>query len=144
MAITFKSTDSSTSEMMVEMNSTPLIDVMLVLLIMLIITIPIPLQSVNIEMPSGPAQEQTTEPLVVHIAVTGKNAITWNDQALANRADLEQRLLFVSKASVQPEIHISAAANAPYETVAMVLAASQRQGLEKIGIVGTEQFARPQ
>ena len=141
MAITFKSSDNTSSEMMVEMNSTPLIDVMLVLLVMLIITIPIPLQSVNIEMPSGPAQEQTTEPVVVKIAVTGKNAITWNDQPLSNRADLEQRLLFVSKASVQPEIHISAAATAPYETVATVLAASQRLGLEKIGIVGTEQFA---
>lgn len=138
MAINFKNTTAPQDDVMVEMNSTPLIDVMLVLLVMLIITIPIPLQSVNIEMPAGPAQEQVQEPVVVRIKVTGKNAMSWNDTPLANRADLERRLLLASKASVQPEIHISSDPKAPYETVATVLASSQRLGLEKIGIVGTE------
>jgi biopolymer transport protein ExbD len=142
MALNFKNQEATTDEVMVEMNSTPLIDVMLVLLVMLIITIPIPLQSINIEMPSGPAQEQTEEPKLVRIMVTGKNALLWNDVPIATRTELEQRLALASKESVQPEIHIGAAPAAPYETVAAVLAASQRLGLEKIGIVGTEQFSK--
>jgi biopolymer transport protein ExbD len=143
MALTFKNQAATTEDVMVEMNSTPLIDVMLVLLVMLIITIPIPLQSINIEMPSGPAPTQTEEPQVMRIMVTAKNAVLWNDVPVATRTELEQRLELASKESVQPEIHIGALPAAPYETVAAVLAASQRLGLEKIGIVGTEQFAKP-
>jgi biopolymer transport protein ExbD len=142
MALSFKSSTAQDAEIMVEMNSTPLIDVMLVLLVMLIITIPIPLQSVNVQMPAGPAQEVVKEPVIVKIKVGADNQLRWNEEAVANRADLEQRLLLASKIEPQPEIHISAEANAPYESVAMVLAVSQRLGMEKMGITGTEQFSK--
>lgn len=142
MALSFKTHSTQDADIMVEMNSTPLIDVMLVLLVMLIITIPIPLQSVNVQMPAGPAQEVVQEPVVVKIRVSANNQLRWNDDALTGRADLEQRLLMANKTQPQPEIHISAEANAPYESVAMVLASSQRLGLEKMGITGTEQFSK--
>lgn len=127
-------------DMMVEMNTTPLIDVMLVLLVMLIITIPIQLHSVNLEMPVG-APQPLVEPQIVRIDVTAANQIVWNGEPLDGRAGLEARLLAAAGQPVQPEIHVRPDRAARYDVVALVLAASQRQGLQKVGVVGSEQFA---
>ncbi|CAN5759632.1 biopolymer transporter ExbD [soil metagenome] len=129
-------------EVMVEMNTTPLIDVMLVLLVMLIITIPIQLHSVNIDMPSGMPPPQLVEPEVVSIDVTPTNEVLWNGEVLAGRDALEAKLQAAAGMPVQPEIHVRPNRAARYDTVARVLAASQRYGLVKIGIVGSEQFAQ--
>jgi len=124
------------------MNITPLIDVLLVLLVMLIITIPIQLHSVNKEMPAGMPPTMTTEPLVVKIEVSAQNQLLWNGEPLAGRAMLYQRLQAAAQLSEQPEIHILPDRSAKYDTVVAVLTASQQMGLQKIGVVGLDQYAR--
>ena len=131
------------AEVMVEINTTPLVDVLLVLLVMLIITIPIQLHSVNIEMPGSNAPPPPVQPEVVLIDVTPAGTFTWNGEALATRADLDARLQQAANAQpAQPEIHLRPNARAKYDAVAAALASAQRAGLTKIGIVGSEQFAR--
>ena len=129
-------------EVMMDINTTPLIDVMLVLLIMLIITIPVQLHSINLDMPVGTPPQQK-KPSIVHIEVDARNQVSWNGKALADRAALDTQLIQAKAQEPQPELHIKAQAKAKYEAVAGVLASAQRQGLTKIGIVGTEQFAAP-
>ncbi len=124
------------------MNITPLIDVLLVLLVMLIITIPIQLHSVNMEMPAGMPPTMTTEPLVVKIEVSAQNQLLWNGEPLAGRAMLYQRLQAAAQLSEQPEIHILPDRSAKYDSVVAVLTASQQMGLQKIGVVGLDQYAR--
>jgi len=127
-------------DLMSEMNTTPLIDVMLVLLVMLIITIPIQLHSVNMNLPKPAAQQVQTKPLVIKVDITDGNQILWNGIVVADKVALKEKLDEVAHAfpdvQTQPEIHIKASDNAKYDTVAGVLAAAQRAGLKKIGIVG--------
>jgi biopolymer transport protein ExbD len=84
----------------------------------------------------------TTEPLVVRIEVTDRNQLLWNGEALAGRAMLNQRLTAAAQLPVQPEIHIRAQRTAKYDTVAAVLTAAQQLGLQKIGVVGLDEYAR--
>jgi biopolymer transport protein ExbD len=137
MGMNIGSNPMSEPEVMMDINTTPLIDVMLVLLIMLIITIPAQLHSVNLDMPTGKSPAKLVEPEVI-IDATG--AVLWNQQALADRASLELRLRQAKAQVVQPELHIKAHPKAKYEAVAGVLASAQRLGLTKLGIVGSEQF----
>ena len=128
-------------EVMMDINTTPLIDVMLVLLIMLIITIPMQLHSINLDMPTGtppPAIKKTT---IVRIEIDARNVVRWNDKTLADRAELDALLQQASQQQPQPEVHIKPQGKAKYEAVAGVLASAQRNGLTKLGIVGSEQFA---
>lgn len=141
MGIHLRSSDDSDPEVMVDINTTPLVDVMLVLLVMLIITIPIQLHSVNIEMPGGPPPLRQAPPEIVKLDVTRNGQVLWNGQPLADRAALEARLQAAAGQAEQPEIHLRPDRAARYDAVAAVLAASQRYGLQKIGIVGSEQFA---
>ena len=129
-------------EVMMDINTTPLIDVMLVLLIMLIITIPMQLHAINLDMPAG-SPPPTKKSNVVHIDVDARSVVNWNGKPLADRAALDALLQEAKAQEPQPELHIKAQAKAKYEAVAAVLASAQRQGLTKIGIVGTEQFAGP-
>jgi len=124
------------------MNITPLIDVLLVLLVMLIITIPIQLHSMNMELPIGLAPPPVTEPLVVKIDVDANSRIVWNGEPLADRASLEQRLTQAARQAEQPEIHVQPDRATAYDTVAAILASAQRLGLQKIGVVGLEAYAR--
>jgi biopolymer transport protein ExbD len=126
----------------IEINTTPLIDVMLVLLIMLIITIPVQLDAVNLNLPTGTPPPSDLKPEVVRIDVDAANVISWNGEVVAAPAELERRLAEQAARAVQPELHLRPDRMARYETVARVLAAAQRSGLTRIGIVGTEQFAR--
>jgi biopolymer transport protein ExbD len=132
--------EESEAEVMVEMNTTPLIDVMLVLLVMLIITIPIQLHSVNLELPSASAPPPLVEPQVVKIDVLPGGQVLWNGEALAGRAALEAKLAAAAAQPDAPEIHLRPDRSAKYDTVAGVLAAAQRHGLAKVGLVGSEQF----
>ena len=141
MAIHISSDNGSDEpEVMIEMNTTPLIDVMLVLLVMLIITIPIQLHSVNLEMPSTSAPPPPHDPEVVKVDVTPANLVLWNGEPVPDRAALDAKLAAAAAQAEQPELHIRPDKAAKYDTVASVLAASQRAGLLKIGIVGSEQF----
>ena len=128
-------------EVMIEMNATPLIDVMMVLLIMLIITIPAQLHSVNLDMPAASKAPPKTDPVVVRLEVSASDVVSWNGRPLADRSELEVRLQEAAAQQPQPEIHIRSHARARYATVAGVLASAQRKGLTRLGIVGSEQFA---
>ena len=132
--------EESDAEVMVEMNTTPLIDVMLVLLVMLIITIPVQLHSVNLEMPSASAPPPQVEPRVVRIDVLPGGQVVWNGVALAGRETLDAKLAEAAAQADAPEIHLRPDRSAKYDTVAGVLAAAQRHGLAKVGLVGSEQF----
>lgn len=128
-------------EVMMEINTTPLIDVMLVLLIMLIITIPAQLHSVNLDLPVAAPSTKKVEPVVIKIEVDANNQIAWNGKALASREELQSKLQEASQREPQPELHVRSHAKAKYETTMAVMANAQRLGLKKLGIVGAEQFA---
>lgn len=128
-------------EVMMDINTTPLIDVMLVLLIMLIITIPVQLHSINLDMPTGTPPPAIKKPTIVRIEIDARNVVHWNDKTLTDRAELDALLQIASQQQPQPEVHIKPQGKAKYEAVAGVLASAQRNGLTKLGIVGSEQFA---
>ena len=127
-------------ELMMDINTTPLIDVMLVLLIMLIITIPAQLHAVNLDMPVASTTPPPKPPQIVRIDIDANSVISWNGQALADRAALQAQLAQAASLQPQPELHIRSHAKAKYEAVAGVMASAQRMGLTKLGIVGSEQF----
>ena len=131
---------SGEPEVMVDINTTPLIDVMLVLLIMLIITIPIQTHAVKLNMPAGTPPPPTVPPEVVTIELDFDGTILWNGQVLPDRPTLEARLQGAAMAANQPEIHLRPNKLVKYEHVAMVMASAQRLGLKKIGVIGNEQF----
>jgi biopolymer transport protein ExbD len=131
---------TSDPEVMMDINTTPLIDVMLVLLVMLIITIPIQLHSVNLNMPIGNPPPPLVLPEVVKIDIDPSSVVYWNGLPVADRAALEENLKAASAQAVQPELHLRPDKNAKYAVVAGVMASAQRLGLTKIGIVGSEQF----
>ena len=141
MAMNVGSSSSDEPEVMMEINTTPLIDVMLVLLIMLIITIPMQLHSINLDMPTGTPPPAIKKPTIVLIEIDARNVVRWNDKTLADRAELDALLQQASQQQPQPEVHIKPQGKAKYEAVAGVLASAQRNGLTKLGIVGSEQFA---
>ena len=124
-----------------DINTTPLIDVMLVLLIMLIITIPVQLHSINLDMPTGTPPPAIKKPTIVRIEIDARNVVHWNEKTLTDRAELDTLLQLASQQQPQPEVHIKPQGKAKYEAVAGVLASAQRNGLTKLGIVGSEQFA---
>ena len=129
-------------DVMVEINTTPLIDVMLVLLIMLIVTIPIQLHSVNLNMPVGTPPPRTADPQVVTIDIDFEGTVLWNGEALPDRQALEARLMRAATLPEQPEVHIRPNKLVEYKAVAAVLASAQRLGVTKLGMVGHEQFVR--
>ena len=128
-------------EVMMDINTTPLIDVMLVLLIMLIITIPAQLHSVNLDMPVATTTPHKTDPVVNRIDIDADSSMRWNGQALPDRQALTTRLTEAAALQPQPELHIRSHAKAKYEAAVAVLAGAQRAGLTKLGIVGSERFA---
>lgn len=129
-------------DVMVDINTTPLIDVMLVLLIMLIITIPIQLHSVNLNMPVGHPPPPLTPPVVVQVDVDFDGSIFWNGAPVPDRDALERHLLEVAQQPDQPEVHLRPNKLAQYRVVAEVMASAQRIGVTKIGLVGNEQFVK--
>jgi len=128
------------SEVMVDINTTPLIDVMLVLLIMLIITIPVQNHSVKLDMPSGNPPPQTVKPEVIEVGVDFDGTIYWDGVVVPDRATLEADLQAAAQKEPQPELHLHPDKLAKYGYVAEVLAEAQRLGLVKIGFVGNEQY----
>ena len=132
--------DGGDPEPIMDVNTTPLIDVMLVLLIMLIITIPIQTHAVKLDMPAGNPPPPLTPPEVVTIDVDFDGTIYWNDQVVPDRASLEARLVSAAAEPVQPEVHLRPNKLVTYRYVAAVMASAQRLGVTKIGLVGGEQF----
>ena len=141
MAMQVGNSGSDEAEVMIDINTTPLIDVMLVLLIMFIITIPIQTHAVKMNMPV-PSKNQTPPkpPVIIRIDVDFDGTIGWNGETIPDRATLESRLQQVAAEADQPEVHLRPNKLVTYKVVAMILASAQRLGVTKIGIVGNEQF----
>ncbi len=132
---------SGDDEVMVDINTTPLIDVMLVLLIMFIITIPIQTHAVKMNMPTpNNAAPPPKPPEIIRIDVDFDGTIGWNGEIIPDRATLESRLSQVAATPDQPEVHLRPNKLVTYKVVAMIMASAQRLGVTKIGIVGNEQF----
>ncbi|MFI4941270.1 MAG: ExbD/TolR family protein [Burkholderiales bacterium] len=127
-------------DVMIEMNMTPLIDVMLVLIIMLIITIPIQNHAVNLNLPVGTPPPPLRPPVVVTVDVDFDGTISWNGVTVPDRATLESKLQEVAATPDQPEVHLRPNKLVAYKSVAAVMASAQRLGVTKIGMVGNEQF----
>ena len=125
---------------MMDINTTPLIDVMLVLIIMLIITIPIQTHAVKMNMPVGPSAAPPKPPEIVRVDIDFDGTIGWNGTIVTDRTDLENRLAQVAALPDQPELHLRPNKLVSYKVVAMVMASAQRLGVTKIGLVGNEQF----
>lgn len=130
------SLSQSPDEPFSEMNTTPLIDVMLVLLIMFIITLPMITHSVNLNVGSGPASAAALEPIRIGIDFDG--TITLNGSEVASFSVLENYLATEGQKAEQRELHVRADQRAKYDTVAKVLAIAQRNGLQRIGIEGND------
>ena len=127
-------------EVMMDINTTPLIDVMLVLLIMLIITIPIQLHAVNMDMPVGNPPPPLVKPEVVKIDIDPSSIVYWNGIAVTQPGELESKMQAAARQASQPEVHLRPNKLAKYDVVAKVMASAQRIGLTKMGIIGSEQF----
>jgi biopolymer transport protein ExbD len=130
------------AEVMIDINTTPLIDVMLVLIIMLIITIPIQTHAVKLNMPVGKPPPPTTPPQVVQIDIDFDGTLIWNGETLSGRPELDGRLRQAAAQTDQPELHLRPNKLVKYRHVAGVMALAQRYGLTKVGIIGHEQFVR--
>ena len=133
---------SGEPEVMMEINTTPLIDVMLVLIIMLIITIPIQTHAVKLNMPVGNPPPPPTPPEVVQIDVDFDGTILWNGTIIPTPEELETKLTAAASQAVQPEVHLRPNKLVLYKSVAYVMASAQRLGITKMGIVGNEQFVK--
>ncbi|MGE0666785.1 MAG: ExbD/TolR family protein [Sphingomonadales bacterium] len=141
MAINTGNATDDDSGVMVEMNTTPLIDVMLVLLVMLIVTIPIQTHAVKLDMPvnAPPKSEQTPE--VVELQVDFDGTVLWNGNVVSSMGQLNGYLNTVAAQPQQPEIHIRPHKLVKYEYVAKVMAAVQRLGLKKMGLINDSSIA---
>ena len=141
MAMNVRSTGTlDDPDVMIDINTTPLIDVMLVLLVMLIITIPIQLHSVNLNLPTGNPPPPVVRPEVLKIDIDARGVIYFNGEEIPDRATVEEKFKNYAAQQVQPELHLRPDKAAKYDIVAMVMASAQKLGLTKIGIVGSEQF----
>ena len=131
-------------DVMVDINTTPLIDVMLVLLIMLIITIPVQTHAVKLDFPPPqPPKPNQTDPVVVDIVVDFNGDIYWNNELIPDRPTLEAKLQAIGAQPKedQPEIHLRPNKLVEYKYVAEVMAEAQHNNAVKIGLLGNEQFA---
>jgi biopolymer transport protein ExbD len=131
--------DRAEGEPFMDINTTPLIDVMLVLLIMLIVTLPPQRHTVNLDTPlppppnQPPPPEDTPDP--VRIMITFNGVIQWMGEDVS-RQELDAKLKVEAARQIQPEIHIEPDRDAQYGVVAHVMAAAQRNGLKKMGVIG--------
>ncbi len=128
-------------EPMMEMNTTPLIDVMLVLLIMFIITLPIPTHAVKVDLPQNDPtqQQQLVEPDKNKISIDAAGVVSWNGTPVDDLT-LRQFLDQTTQLDPEPELHFQPDANARYEVVDRILAVVKRSGVSKLGFIGNEQY----
>ena len=126
---------------MMEMNTTPLIDVLLVLLVMLIITIPMQTHAVKLDLPGGPPPPVSIDPVKNRLAITAGRALLWNGRAVS-KPDLRVLLEASAASRSEPELHLLPSAEAPYAAVNEVFAMAKRAEVTRMGFVGNEAYAR--
>jgi len=127
-------------EPMMEMNMTPLIDVLLVLLVMFIITIPVMTHAVKLDMPRATNAPSLAQPIIIQLEIDFDGTVLWNGTPVPDFNTLDAYFRREAEADPQPELHIRPSKRANYDVVARVLASAQRNGMRKIGLVGNEQF----
>ncbi|MGH8582689.1 MAG: ExbD/TolR family protein [Gammaproteobacteria bacterium] len=119
---------------MAEINTTPLVDVMLVLLIIFIITAPLLTHAVKIDLPEASSQPNPDKPDIVTLAIDADGSLYWNDQPI-NEGELEARLMSAAGQKPQPELHLRADRTTVYERLAKVMSTAQNAGIERMGFV---------
>jgi len=124
------------NNLMSEINTTPLVDVMLVLLVIFIITAPLLTHAVKIDLPQASSQPIEQKPEIISISVDGAGQLYWNDTALVE-GELSARLQQAATAQPQPELHIRADRETRYQILAEIMADAQNAGIEKLGFVST-------
>ena len=127
-------TQDDADEVMNEINMTPLVDIMLVLLIIFIITVPVMKHSVNVDLPKAQNLPEETKPETVRLTVDADGKYHWNEFAITDE-DLVRQLEAEAAKEPQPDLHIRGDKNVRYERVAQAMAAAQRAGVRKIGFV---------
>ena len=127
-------TTDDTDELMNEINMTPLVDVMLVLLIIFIITVPVMKHAVNIDLPRATNQPQDAKPQTIRLSVDEKGQYFWNETPTSYEA-IQLQLKAAAAMSPQPELHIRGDKAVRYERVAQAMAAAQQAGVKKIGFI---------
>jgi biopolymer transport protein ExbD len=128
-------------EPMMDINTTPLIDVMLVLLVMLIITIPIQLHAVNLELPVGTPPQSDIKPEKVQIDIDERSTVYWQGLPVT-AVELDQKMSELVATGAQPEIHLRPNKDCQYAVFANVLSTTKRKGLNKVAVIGSEQFVQ--
>ena len=126
--------DDDENGLMNEINMTPLVDVMLVLLIIFLVTIPAMQHEVRIDLPRASSQPEEVKPAHIDVAVQADGTILWDGHPVSDDG-LRARIAQVARAKPQPELHLRADRKVPYERVAEVMSAAQAGGLAKIGFV---------
>ena len=123
-----------TDEVMNEINMTPLVDVMLVLLIIFIITVPVMKHSVHVELPRASSAPQDTKPQTIRLSVDAQGQYWWNEERIADD-ELPARLRVEAARDPQPQLHLRGDKDVRYERVAQAMAAAQQSGLRSIGFI---------
>lgn len=127
-------TQDEPDDVMNEINMTPLVDVMLVLLIIFIITVPVMKHAVNIDLPRATSEPEQTKPQNILFSVAADGSYYWNDQKIAD-SELEPRLAAEAAKDPQPELHIRGDKDVRYERIAQAMSAAREAGVRKIGFV---------
>ncbi|MBL0726300.1 biopolymer transporter ExbD [Piscinibacter sp. HJYY11] len=135
MAMNVGSPDGDEDEVLSTINTTPLVDVMLVLLIIFLITVPVVTQNAPVALPKETNLARQTKPENIEISVTREGEVYWNNVAVADNNALVERLKKVSLMVPQPEVHIRGDEKARYESVGRVVYACQRAGIQKVSFV---------
>jgi biopolymer transport protein ExbD len=135
MAISYKDSQSDDEAMLSEINTTPLVDVMLVLLIIFLITVPVINTSVVVRLPKEVNQLRQSQADTVLISVDARGGTYWFDTRLNDPQSLQERLREVAALQPQPEVHIRGDARADFDGVARVLQAAQAAGISRVGFV---------
>jgi biopolymer transport protein ExbD len=134
--------DNKNTAPMSEINVTPMVDVMLVLLVIFIITAPLFTHSIKLDLPSAQSAPAPEKPETISLSINGQGALFWNDAAL-DRKDLDARLSAAAQKTPQPELQLRADKSTRYEVIAQVMAAAQNNGLTKMGFVTDPKEAGP-
>ncbi|ADV00255.1 biopolymer transporter ExbD [Alicycliphilus denitrificans] len=127
-------TQDDTDEVMNEINMTPLVDVMLVLLIIFIITVPVMKHAVPVDLPRASNEREVVKPETIRLSVTADGKYFWNESGISDE-ELEPRLQAEARKNPQPDLHIRGDKDVRYERVAQAMSAAQRAGVRKIGFV---------
>ncbi|MDQ0139223.1 ExbD/TolR family protein [Cupriavidus necator] len=130
----FGTLEGDDDEVMSEINMTPLVDVMLVLLIIFIITIPVINHAVKIDLPRATNTPNDPKPQNINVSIDASGKVFWN-QVEVDQATLESKIALAAQQQPQPELHLRADRDVRYERVAEVMAAAQHGGLGKIGFI---------